>query len=329
MSQLSYMTPGVVGFTDRRTRLLVIGIFILVAGIICLIMAMFMPLALMLPRPPGMNTSAPSVIDIVPGMLLYVALAGLAIALAVGMMRVRRWVRPVILCACTIWIVVGVGAMALMLITIPRMLELMRTAAGPGAPTIPRGAAIAIAVGTCVFMFVLYIVVPALLMLAVRSRDVQATLEFFDPEPRWTDGVPLLVLGLSMACMLGAIGSVFSMPRGMFLLFGVALIGWPGRLALAVVMILLLVMARLIFQRNIVGWWLMVVSTIVLPASWIITLMRANLEDLYSQMGMHTAQLQAMNLNSAAWVGTMTAQTALSAMVLLVLAWRARRYFGT
>jgi hypothetical protein len=311
MSQLSYMTPGVVGFTDRRTRLLVIGIFILVAGIICLIMAMFMPLALMLPRPPGMNTSAPSVIDIVPGMLLYVALAGLAIALAVGMMRVRRWVRPVILCACTIWIVVGVGAMALM------------------AVTIPRGAAIAIAVGTCVFMFVLYIVVPALLMLAVRSRDVQATLEFFDPEPRWTDGVPLLVLGLSMACMLGAIGSVFSMPRGMFLLFGVALIGWPGRLALAIVMALLLLMARLIFQRNIVGWWLMVVSTIVLPASWIITLMRANLEDLYSQMGMHTAQLQAMNLNSAAWVGTMTAQTALSAMVLLVLAWRARRYFGT
>jgi hypothetical protein len=329
MSQLSYMTPGVVGFTDRRTRLLVIGILILFAGVFCLIVAMFMPMALMLPRPPGVNTPPPSVVDIVPGMLVYIALAGLAIALAVGMMRVRRWVRPVILCACTIWIIVGVGAMALMVVTIPRMLEVMRTAAGTGGPTIPRGAMIAIAVGTGFFMFILYIVVPAMLMLAVRSRDVQATLEFFDPEPRWTDGVPLLVLGLSMACVLGAIGSLFGMARGMFFLFGVALFGWPGRIALAIVMILLLVMARLIFQRNLVGWWLMVGSTIVLPASWIITLMRANLSDVYAQMGMQAAQLQAMKLNSAAWVGMMAAQTVVSAIILLVLAWRARRYFET
>src|SRR5690242_10461389 len=110
MSQLSYMSPGAVGFVDRRTRLLVIGILILVAGIMCLLMAGFMPIMLFLPKPAGMaSTPGPQAVDIVPGMLLYVALAGLAMALAVGMMRVRRWVRPVILCACTIWILVGIG----------------------------------------------------------------------------------------------------------------------------------------------------------------------------------------------------------------------------
>src|SRR4051812_14402123 len=218
MSQLSYMTPGVVGFKDRRTRLLVMGILILIAGIMCLLMALLMPIMLFLPRPATPNAPAPEAIDIVPGMLLYIALAGLAIALAVGMMRVRRWVRPVILCACTIWLIVGVGAMALMFVALPRMLALMKTAAGTGGPAIPRGVAISIVAATGFFMFLLYVVVPILLMLAVRSRDVQATLEFFDPEPRWTDGVPLLVLGLSMGCMLGALGSLFAMPRGLFLL---------------------------------------------------------------------------------------------------------------
>jgi hypothetical protein len=329
MSQLSYMTPGVVGFTDRRTRLLVMGILILVAGIICLLMAMLMPLMLMLPRPPGANAPGPQAMDIVPGMLLYIALAGLAIALAVGMMRVRRWVRPVILCACTIWMLIGVGAMVLMCITVPRMLTMMKVAGGTGAPVVPRGVAIAIVTGTLLFMFVLYLVVPALLMLAVRSRDVQATLEFFDPEPRWTDGVPLIVLGLSMACVLGGLATLFAMPRGLFLLFGVALVGWPGRIALSVVVVVFLVTAKLIFERNRVGWWLLVISTIILPISWIITLLRVDLAQIYEQMGMNTAQLQAMNIDSAGWVGTMVGQTVMLSVVLVALAWKARRHFET
>lgn len=328
MSQLSYMTPGAVGFVDRRTRLLVIGILILVAGIMCLLMAGFMPIMLFLPKPPGVASGqGPQAIDIVPGMLLYVALAALAIALAVGMMRVRRWVRPVILCACTIWILIGIGATVLFCVMIPYMLKTMKMAAGPGMPVIPNGVAIAIMVGTGAFMVVLYLIVPALLMLAVQSRDVQATLEFFDPHPRWTDGVPLTVLGLAMACVLGAIGSVFAMPRGLFMFFGTPLFGWPGRFALFVMLILLLVTAVLVFQRRTIGWWLLVLTTIVIPISWIVTLSRVKLGDMYKQMGMNTTQLQAMHMDSAAWSGTIIAQTILLTIVLLSIAWKARKHF--
>ena len=61
---------------------------------------------------------------------------------------------------------------------------MMKTGGGTGATVIPNGVAIAIATGIAIFSFVLYLLVPALLMLAVRSRDVQATLEFFDPHNR-------------------------------------------------------------------------------------------------------------------------------------------------
>lgn len=322
------MTPGVVGFVDRRTRLLVIGILILVAGIMCLLMAGFMPIMLFLPKPAGMGTAhGPQPIDIVPGMLLYVALAALAIGLAVGMMRVRKWVRPVILCACTIWILVGIGATVLFCVMIPHVLKTMRNAAGPGMPVIPNGVAIAIMVGTGTFMVVLYLIVPVLLMLAVQSRDVQATLEFFDPHPRWTDGVPLTVLGLSMGCLLGAIGTLFSMPRGLFLLFGVALFGWPGRIALLVVFAILIVTAILVFRRKLLGWWLLVITSTLLPTSWIITLFRVDLGDVYDQMGMDTSQLKMMNVTSGSWVGTIAAQTAALTVVMLYVAWKARKHF--
>ena len=106
-----------------------------------------------------------------------------------------------------------------------------------------------------------------------------------------------------MACVLGAIGSIFCMPRGMFLLFGVVIFGWPGRIALGVVFVLLIATAVLVFQQKMIGWWLLVVTTIVLPISWIITLLRVNLADMYEQMGMNSAQLQAMHINSPAWSG--------------------------
>ncbi|HTL27586.1 MAG TPA: hypothetical protein VL282_00130, partial [Tepidisphaeraceae bacterium] len=250
MSQLSYMTPGVVGFKDRRTRLLVTGILIMLGGIICLLMAGMIPIALYLPRPPGAPT--PRSADLAPGVVLYIVLAIVAFSLAIGAIRLRRWVRPVILCISVIWLLIGIGGLVVFAVTVPQMVAMMqaqfKTAGGPPMPT---ALIVGIAVGTGLFSLLFYIGLPLLLFLLFRGRDVQATLDFFDPHPRWTDGVPLIILGLSMVSLLGAIGSMFGLPTGLFLFFGIPLMGWPGRIALIVVAVLSLIVSRLIYRRKI------------------------------------------------------------------------------
>jgi hypothetical protein len=326
MSQLSYMTPGVVGFVDRRTRLLVIGIFLLLAAVICLLLGLLIPLMMYLPQVPGMPPKR--AIDLVPGMAMYFGLAAGAIALGIGAIRVRRWIRPLILCLATIWLIAGICGVVMGAISIPQMMSVMQAAsAKTGGPGIARGMAIGMAVGSLGFMSVFYILVPALLILAFRGRDVQATLEYFDPHPRWTDGVPLIVLGLSLSCMMGALGALISMPHGLFFFFGTALFGWPGRAILGILCVLLIVMGWLVYRRSMVGWWLMVISSIVLPASWIITLMRVDLTDVYSRMGLSSQQMK-IPFNTRPWAIGFSVQTAIFAILVLLIAWKARAHFG-
>src|SRR5437764_14512882 len=95
MTEISYMTPSVRGFKDHSAMLLVVGILFIRGGCIAACGSLTTPLAMRAPQPAGQPP--PSAGILVSGLVMYVAIAAVAITLGIGSIRKRRWVRPIVL----------------------------------------------------------------------------------------------------------------------------------------------------------------------------------------------------------------------------------------
>ena len=196
MTELSYRTPPVAGFKDRSSTLLVVGIFFIIAGALCGCGVLTMPMALIAPRPPN-SPPPPRISNILIGALVYAFLCAALLSLGIGCIRKRRWVRPLVIVFGWIGLVGGVIGMIMWGFTLPQMANAMRAATPPGSPAPPAGLFKIIIGFMTVFFALIYVIIPALLLWLFRPGDVQSTLDHYDPQPRWTDGVPLPVLGLA------------------------------------------------------------------------------------------------------------------------------------
>src|SRR4051812_28582306 len=84
---------------DRKTGLIVFGIFALVIGAISACMGIMAPLAIMMtramPRPANMPPTDPR--SLISAVVVYGVVAAAFIACGVGSVRTRRWSRPLML----------------------------------------------------------------------------------------------------------------------------------------------------------------------------------------------------------------------------------------
>ena len=120
--------------------------------------------------------------SMIPGIAVY-GIAGLVfVTLGVGSIRARRWARALWLVVSSFWLIGGVLAAAVVAL-------LMASVAGVESILL-----IAILSFFAVFMIGL----PASLLAFYRSPHVKATCEAAAPEPCWTDGCPLPVLGAAL-----------------------------------------------------------------------------------------------------------------------------------
>jgi hypothetical protein len=145
-----------------------------------------------------------------------------------------------------------------------------------------------------VFFAFIYVIVPATLLWLFRGGDVQKTLEHYDTRVRWTDAVPIPVLGLCALLMLGGLWGLMSALQGWFLAFGAILTGAPARLAALLLTAAFAVAMWLAYRLRSAGWWMAVVLFIVLPVAWIATLLRHDMVTLYRSMGRSEAELQVL-----------------------------------
>lgn len=293
---IDYMTSAsALGPNDRKTVLLVWGIILIIVGAGTGCVAFSLPLAMLAPRPAGVGGMP--VMQLVMGIAIYLAGAVLLVWTGIGSIRCQRWCRPIVLVFCTLALISGVVGLIFTALILPATNRIMAaTAPVANAPGAQVGMVIGYAVGMgCIG--VLSIALPALMLWFYRDPAVRATVEFYDPHTRWTDGCPVPVLGASISLALAGVW-----------LLTVALLplqysGWTVfRVILSIISALLavalLAVAWLCYRQRPAGWRMGFALTILvgiwLAAFWLLI----DVRDLYAASGIPAAQLdQLVDLN--------------------------------
>jgi hypothetical protein len=307
-------------FVKSRTGGIVFGIIAIVIGGSSGCLGLLLPLSLLAPQQQNQKPGT-----IVGALLLYLIVAVALIWLGIGAIKMRRWVRPLVLTLGTLTIVIGVISLIAMGFFFPAMAKVAPGNAGPG---LPPGFFSIVMAGTMVVMGLLLLIIPGAFVWFYRKREVKEALEHFDPVERWTDRCPIPVLGIVVA-LIGYGGMILvSAPQAMLPVFGTVLYG-PVAMAVAIVFaIAALVLAWLSFRRRPAGWWGTIAFVVFLAVAYLMTAARSDQRNLYRNSGFTAQQLEVMNqFRSRLPFGLLGLQLPIPLLMIGYMIW-VRKYFG-
>jgi hypothetical protein len=278
-------------FKDRKTGLVIFGIFHIIIGAFCILFMLLMIVGAMALRNLGESTVAVmSVGQMLLVVSLYLLLAVWFVWMGIGSILARKWARALILITSWLWLIGGIIGSIAILLFMPALFSPL--AAGEEIPS--EAAVIAQAMITAFFIFV-FIVIPGVFVLFYSSRQVKATCEQRDPQARWTDTAPLSVIALSSIWGCIAISMpLMGLYRWAMPFFGVVLSGIPGAVIVLVYAVLFAYAAWGTYKLQVKAWWCGFLLTIVYDISMAITFSRMNLVELYQKMGMPQECLEVM-----------------------------------
>ncbi len=232
------------GPRDRSTGLVIFGAAEILIGIAC---ASLIPLTI------AAATLSP-IIDlrvVLPSLALYGLIAVGLVTLGVGSIRARRWAVALTLSLSWVWLITGVGTVALSLWLLPGVWSSLGAASGLDA-----GASQVVAIAIALFLGVIYVVLPGAFILFYRSPNVIATCHSRDPRPDWTDRCPQRLLALAVAYALGGLSIVAVPAYGfVFPFFGRVLSGSAGAVCWVIALFLSGALAWGTSRREPWAWW--------------------------------------------------------------------------
>lgn len=312
------LTPAPVEYRDRRTGLIVFGVLVAAMGGILLL---FVPLLFLAQFAAPSRTGVPPTPQmIIPGVVFCLVIATCFIWLGIGSMLCRRWARAILLILSWTWLAGGTVALVYLAILLPQITSAIDAAQPPGSKPIPPELKTVILAMQAIFAFVMYVIIPGVLVFFYRSKHVKATCEARDPVVRWTDRCPLPVLAASLWAAVGAL-AMLAFPfcyNGIIPLFGVLLSGLTGSAVCLVVALVWAYAARALYRLQSAGWWIMLLGTCLFAVSAFVTYLRHDLMEVYRLMGYpeaQIAQLQQLNILK----GSMLAWSTLGFMVPFVI----------
>jgi MFS family permease len=310
-------------YKDRRTGLIVFGVFAILIGAFC---ALLVPLAIfgqvMTARRLGTDFDASAAII---GAFVYGVMAVVMIWLGVGSVLARRWARALLLCLGWIGLIIGLIAMPAVFVAMNSIGDAMR-AQGQVVPAATLAVIKFVALATT---FVIYIVIPGVAVLFYRSPHVKHTCEVRDPVVRWTDRCPLPVLALVLMKGFGALVVLLILPiyGHAFPVYGTVVLGWESRFLWVAVIVFMAYAARGFYRLDLRVWRIYLVGAMVLWASSLVTFQRIGLVEFYRQMGLPERQLLMMEKNPLLQGNSLLWISLLSMVVFLGYLLYVRRYF--
>jgi hypothetical protein len=278
-------------FKDRSTGLTIFGIVIILLGCMSAFVSFIIIATPFLPQMPGTHHEMPPFRLMLPGMLVYFALAIAFIWLGIGSLLGRRWARTLLLVTGWLLLAVGIMSMINMAFTFPALIGTM-----PGADQIQPVMKQVILVVAIAFQSIFCVIIPGLIVLFYKSPHVKATCESRDPVIRWTDVRPLPAL---MLCVLTS-ASALSVPamilsyNGVIPFFGMYLSGLPGAAVALLMALIYAFAARACYRLEMMGWWIALLAYGLSSASCVITFALIGIMPMYEQMGFPESQLTMM-----------------------------------
>jgi hypothetical protein len=233
------------------------------------------------------------------GIATYAFIAAALLTLGVGSVQFKRWARALTLVVSWYWLITGILITILMTAVLPvtmqSVMQAQQRVAGR-SQGITTGVMAVIITILIVFAAFFLIVVPIAFVVFYSRKDVAETCHYRDPVERWTDRVPLPVLG---ACVVFALQSLYllvtAVSTPLFPFFGRYLTGLPGLLCLLVLVCLDGYLAIAFYRLQPSAWWIAAIATPVRLFSMALTYARADLMQAYSKMGWSDAQMQMLN----------------------------------
>jgi hypothetical protein len=263
-------------YKDRIASLIVWGIFLILGGLLCAFMVaiMFIPLIFSQGEVP--------VMQLIPGMLVYVCMGIWMIWMGMGTLRARRWAQRLMLATSWLMLYCGIMAMGMMAFILPRIFSSIE---------IPEETVKIVMGFTCCILFVVYILLPVSGVLFYGNRNIRATIEHRDAGPSWTERCPLpvfilvisLLLSLISLLMLGFMNCVVPF-------FGILLNGLMGALILLPIGAICCGLAYGIYQQRPVAWWGVLTLLLLACLSQWMTFSQIDLMAYYEAMG-YTEQM--------------------------------------
>src|SRR5208282_5179824 len=195
--------PPPPAYKDRSTGLLVFGIVEICLGGLAVLAALFTLLSTVLVS----RAAAPRLAVAAPVILLYILLGVVFVTLGAGSIGARRWARALTLIVSWIWLIGGICGLIIALAVVPATMRATIANMPQGPRPVPAGLMAAIVSLMAAFAALFYVVLPLVLILFYRSRDVRETCNRRDPVERWTDRTPLPIIGASLLLAYGGCAS--------------------------------------------------------------------------------------------------------------------------
>jgi hypothetical protein len=288
-------------YPDRRTGLIIFGVFQIILGLLAALMVPLMALGAVVSHLTPGGAMRPG--QIVSGVATYAFIAATLLALGIGSIQSRRWARALTLVTSWYWLVLGVLGTVLITAMLPVMMRSVLAQmkqAGADAPSPEMSTGVMAVILTLFILAAAFflILVPLAFVIFYSREDVAETCRHRDPVPRWTDRTPLPVLGASVAIFGGALYMLLiGLTTPIFPFFGRYLTGFAGAACFLVLGVLDFYISIALFRLQQSGWWLATVALAVRTLSTVLTFSRADLMQAYSKTGLSDAQLQMLNSN--------------------------------
>lgn len=270
-------------YPDRSTTLILLGIFQVLLGCLCGLMAVMMVALYLL----GPMANAPQGQDrqlMITGMVLYLPLALAFIWLGIGLVRARRWAWTLTVVLSWMWLIMGVVAFAMVVFFMGTMAQ----QGGMPPETIMAMRIIGGAVLACI-----YILLPGVFLVLCHRESVRATCRRRDPKIRWTDRCPMPVLALSIIQALSVVSMSSVVAYGCVMpLFGVFISGAAGAVVILLIALVLAYLAWGTYRLQMAAWWGMLLLVSAGTLNMVVTFSRTDLMEMYEKMGMPADQLE-------------------------------------
>ncbi len=266
-------------YRDRGVGLVFFGVVEILIGLVC---AALIPLTLIAAAfSPLMETRL-----VLSSLALYGVVSAIFVTLGIGSIRARCWAQALSLSLSWVWLITGVCSVLFLWWFLPGLWRDLGATSGLDA-----GDAQIVALGLGLFFGVIYVVLPAVLVLFYRSPNVIASCRHRDPNPGWTDRCPQRLLGLAVAYGLGGLSVLTVGSYGyVFPFFGLLLSGAAGAACWAVVLPLSGALAWGTARGEPWAWWLGMAAAATAGISSAITFVLIDLDELFEIEGLLAEQ---------------------------------------
>jgi hypothetical protein len=259
--------------------------------------------------------------------LVYLVIGTWFIILGVGSIRARRWARTLSLATGWLILVGGAIGMTCMIFLMPAMQDAIEAGATTQGTPMPPGAFAMAMVISMGFSFVIYLILPTVVLFFYGNRNVKATCAHINPSTGWSDRCPIPVQTLAVMLGLWAFSYLLMFGYNCTIpFFGTVVSGVPGALVCAGTTAFLVAVVIGLCRMKPAAWWGAFLGVTAWCASALLTFGRVDLMEFYEEMEFPETQLaiiRSYNLPAHGMVGMMV----FSATAALVFILYTRLFF--